>query len=110
MKRLFISAVMFFTGLFGYAQTFVTQDSTIAYTFDNDTVWVDEIGNEGDGFIIKDKQIITQNDKVVCGTIYAVKPSIFENDIDDITISFYLYDKDAVFRINGENVYVKRVK
>lgn len=111
VKRLFIILIIFIsnvTMLYGQT-TYVTNDSTIAYTIDNDTLWIDEIGNEGTGYIIKEStNTVVYNNAI--GYIYAEQITPF-NDVIDITITFNIDLKThiGVFRIDGENVCVKQV-
>ena len=108
VKRLFIILIIFIsnvTMLYGQT-TYVTNDSTIAYTIDNDTLWIDEIGNEGTGYIIKEStNTVVYNNAI--GYIYAEQITPF-NDVIDITITFNIDLKThiGVFRIDGENVCV----
>lgn len=111
VKRLFIILIIFISNVtFSYGQTtYVTNDSTIAYTIDTDTLWIDEIGNEGTGYIIKEStNTVVYNNAI--GYIYAEQITPF-NDIIDITITFNIDLKThiGIFRIDGENVCVKQV-
>lgn len=111
VKRLFIILIIFISNVtFSYGQTtYVTNDSTIAYTIDNDTLWIDEIGNEGTGYIIKESTNTVVDNNAI-GYIYAEQITPF-NDIIDITITFNIDLKThiGIFRIDGENVCVKQV-
>lgn len=111
VKRLFIILIIFIsnvTMLYGQT-TYVTNDSTIAYTIDNDTLWIDEIGNEGTGYIIKESTNTVVDNNAI-GYIYAEQITPF-NDILDITITFNIDLKThtGVFRIDGENVCIKQI-
>ena len=111
VKRLFIILIILISSVtMSHAQkTYVNADSTMAYTVDNDTLWVDEIGNEGDGYIISERSTTVIND-TISGYVYGECSTPF-NDTTDITISFDIDKRTytGIFRINGENVFVKRV-
>lgn len=111
MKKIIIITI-FLICIFihGYAQkTYVNKDSTIAYTIDNDTLWVDTIGVEGDGYIISERSTTVIND-TISGYIYGEFKTPF-NDVRDITISFDIDKRTytGIFRIDGEPVFVRRV-
>lgn len=111
MKKIISILLLLCISIYSFAQkTYVNEDSTIAYTIDNDTLWVDSIGIEGDGYIISDRSTTIIND-TISGYIYGEFVTPF-NDVQDINISFDIDKRTytGIFRVNGESIYVRRIK
>lgn len=88
------------------SDTYISEQYNLSYSIENDTLWVDEIGIEGDGYeIIEYSYKIIENKKIGYLTGKRVDPF---GDIDYINISFTIEKNGKdIFRIDGKNIIVE---
>lgn len=111
LKRASLIIVFCLLSISGFSNinsdTYINKQYNLSYSIDNDTLWVDEIGIEGDGYeIIEYSYKIIENKKI--GYLTGKRTDPFD-DTNYINISFTIEKNgNGIFRIDGENIIVER--